>query len=375
MAAIVHAQNPELQQLQTNYATVRGLEMKPLNDLQASYRTKLTAMIESGKAAGNLDAVVLIQKEMDEFATSPVALPANAPLALSQAQGIYVQYRDRLLEGLRKKLAAVDGRYLEQLDALEKKMTQSSQIEDALKVREAADTLRKELAAAGAAAPSPASVTSPTEIKGALNGDLIAHWRLDGDYEDRKRTHNGAGQGPTPPSFAEGRIGKAVALGADGNVGVVPHEELDLGHPFTIALWTKLEFAKAKDGFAKGLISKSNESWSMQFDKNGLSFLVRGDTISLAPVVPMAKFPDGVWIHIVATFTGKEAAIYVNGVKEASNASDKEFFPKKQPRAQVRIGSNFTSYFWWYYGLVDDVRIYKKVLTPEQIQALAQGAS
>ena len=77
----------------------------------------------------------------------------------------------------------------------------------------------------------------------------------------------------------------------------------------------------------------------------------------------------GVWHHICLTYDGTVAKLYADGIEVASGAKNWDLVLN---RAHIGRQVNNAAEFW--DGLVDDVRIYNKVLTQEEIQLAMRGA-
>jgi fibronectin type 3 domain-containing protein len=77
-----------------------------------------------------------------------------------------------------------------------------------------------------------------------------------------------------------------------------------------------------------------------------------------------SKLPVGAWSHLAATYNGSTLALYVNGTQVASAAATGSIASNTGP---LRIGGNA---IWGEYfnGLIDEVRVYNRALTPTEIQ-------
>jgi hypothetical protein len=75
-----------------------------------------------------------------------------------------------------------------------------------------------------------------------------------------------------------------------------------------------------------------------------------------------------VWYHFCLTYDGTTAILYGNGVQLLSEAKD---WNLTLSRARIGRQVNEAAEFW--AGLIDDVRIYDKVLTPEEIMQVMRG--
>ncbi|UCE49318.1 MAG: LamG domain-containing protein [Phycisphaerales bacterium] len=74
------------------------------------------------------------------------------------------------------------------------------------------------------------------------------------------------------------------------------------------------------------------------------------------------------WYHLCLTYDGTTAILYVNGEQVLSEAKE---WNLNLSRARIGRQVNDAAEFW--DGLIDDVRIYNKVLTPEEITLVMRG--
>jgi hypothetical protein len=95
-----------------------------------------------------------------------------------------------------------------------------------------------------------------------------------------------------------------------------------------------------------------------------------GIQICLAPV-GAAKIFDGNWHHIGATTSTDKIRIYFDGVQQTCpNGTDGDIVYTAGPNFYVgRHGNNQTT--WDFDGNIDEVRIYRRALAPDEITALA----
>jgi hypothetical protein len=76
----------------------------------------------------------------------------------------------------------------------------------------------------------------------------------------------------------------------------------------------------------------------------------------------------GVWHHICLTYDGTMARLYADGIEVASEAKTWNLV-----RSRAHIGRQVNNAAQFWNGLVDDVRIYDKVLTPEEVKQAMRG--
>ncbi len=77
--------------------------------------------------------------------------------------------------------------------------------------------------------------------------------------------------------------------------------------------------------------------------------------------VTMDGVPAGSWVHVVATFDGTTMRLYRDGVLMNFNNTGAISVPAFDARLQIGIG---------YEGMLDDIRIYNRALSPVEVQVL-----
>jgi hypothetical protein len=104
--------------------------------------------------------------------------------------------------------------------------------------------------------------------------------------------------------------------------------------------------------------------------ESGILKCGHNELISLTDTVPLT---NGEWYHVAVTFHygSGELILYKNGSPVASKIVDAA--KKDMTNAQTFIGRSGGGASW--RGVIDDVRIYAHVLSPEQIAAMYNGGS
>ena len=78
-----------------------------------------------------------------------------------------------------------------------------------------------------------------------------------------------------------------------------------------------------------------------------------------------AVLPANAWSHLATTWDGLNLRLYVNGTQVASSALTGTAVASASP---LRIGGN-TVWSEWFAGLIDEVRVYNRALTPAELAA------
>ena len=93
--------------------------------------------------------------------------------------------------------------------------------------------------------------------------------------------------------------------------------------------------------------------------------------LSRLVVVKQTPFRRGQWTHVAITHSrlgsgAGSARLYLNGQLQGESTGIAEPFVWDAARGAIRLGVN-------YVGLMDDVAIFDRVLTPEEVQRLSKG--
>ena len=161
-----------------------------------------------------------------------------------------------------------------------------------------------------------------------------------------------------------GRFG--AALGFDGVndwVTVGDASSLDLTNGMTVEAWVRpsalggwrtVVFKERSGGVVYGL-------YADQAGGRPLGQVFFGGERS---AVGSGSLPLTVWSHLAATFDGVVVRLFVNGVQVGSLAASGSMAASTGP---LRIGGNSV---WgeWFAGVIDEVRVYDRALSPAEIQ-------
>ncbi len=208
--------------------------------------------------------------------------------------------------------------------------------------------------------------------------DLEGHWKLDGDATDETANGNdGTLQGDA--AYAHGREGRGVELDGDGDyVNVGDDDDLDITGDLTLAAWVRVD---GSDDLTRGIIGKNIGTSDCAYflgvnESTGeVQFWVspNADGSGLAAVT--ADAPRGVWVHLTAVYdTSASLTLYVNGVQAGQNTTS---IPASinNSAADLTIGRGFDGSSTDLEGAIDDVRIYSRALSAEEVAVLAGGNS
>ncbi len=178
-----------------------------------------------------------------------------------------------------------------------------------------------------------------------------------------------------------GKEGSAVRLTGDDAV-TLPVGNFSRDTPFSISLWMQSPYRKERAiifSRSKAWTDAASRGYEMLLDEGKLSAaLVHYEPGNAIRVRAKEEFPSGIWKQVTLTYDGSSQAsgvrIYVDGIEQ-----ELDIIRDKLTRGiegggsdTIVIGERMRD-SGFKDGLVDDFRVYDKMLTPNQVTALASG--
>jgi len=197
---------------------------------------------------------------------------------------------------------------------------------------------------------------------------LVGYWPLNGDTLDYSGNGNdGVNNGATITSGNNGKLayefdGVSNGITIPYNSNITPVSDL------TLSSWVKSE--DFGEGY-KVIILKTNagRSYCLEFYENHLDFSMSKASSTSWDLLPhlrsSTKLNDNMWHHVASTYNGIIACIYIDGVLIASQATTGNIL---NTESDINIAhSNRGEYA---NGMFQDVRIYNRALSPEEVKIL-----
>jgi hypothetical protein len=215
-------------------------------------------------------------------------------------------------------------------------------------------------------------------LAGPLEG-LIAYYPLDGSPADRSgREKHGVVHGAKPATDRKGTPDAAFAFDGARHWIDIP-DDLSPAH-ITVAAWVNPEFSPHGDSGDMGYPIVTKETgrgtppWSESF---AWCFRITPRTHR----VQLRAFTEGVgagpesesalqagrWYHVAATYDGKRVCVYVDGILEGAQDAQGPLITTNLPTA---IGHLQGWNVQWFKGAMNEVRIYDRALSPEEVRTL-----
>ncbi|MGI6606595.1 MAG: LamG-like jellyroll fold domain-containing protein [Peptococcia bacterium] len=204
------------------------------------------------------------------------------------------------------------------------------------------------------------------------SSSLVGRWSFDegcgtAAADTSGNNLNGVVSGAT---WVDGKVGKALKFDGVNDYVEIPYDPiLNPKKAITIEAWIN-PCSTAAD---QRILSKSpypNNDYSMIRASNNrvLVSVKMGGTVQSA-YSPANSVPVGTWTHVVGTYDGQRMRLYINGTQVNSFAVCGEINAHETP---LMIGKNATSAY--FKGMVDEICIYDKALTADEILSHYQAA-
>jgi hypothetical protein len=190
--------------------------------------------------------------------------------------------------------------------------------------------------------------------------NLIAYWPFDSDFSDMSGGYHGTGVGDAGIITSDVKLGGG-ALYLDGAGDYLNVTDISLPGDMSISIWIRPEAIQSGTaGGANGILlgDTGNLDW-LRLQLEGVTAKWNGVSVFQATD---PDFTNGGWQHFVLVRNGTLVTVYRDNVAVASFTHTAPFTPEL-------IGCK-TSGGNYYQGTMDDMAIWGRSLTPEEISLL-----
>ncbi|MFO7872656.1 MAG: LamG domain-containing protein, partial [Candidatus Undinarchaeales archaeon] len=202
------------------------------------------------------------------------------------------------------------------------------------------------------------------------DANLTSYWKLEGDADDETGINNGTVTGATQVS---GKFGDALNFDGDNdyvNVGKFQNT------PTFFSAWIKPNVQSGYSGIAiEGYYYGSSKGWFTRYSSSTekVYFAINNNSGDLTTWDSGAVAPPNKWHHIIVGFDDTNVYIYVNGIEHVNTTHGFDM-PLEFANRDLLIGR--AGYMGGDYmnGSIDDVAIYNRALSSEEVQDLYDGA-
>jgi hypothetical protein len=209
-----------------------------------------------------------------------------------------------------------------------------------------------------AAAPSLPATT-------ALSAGYVSWWSGNGTANDSTGINNGALQGSA--TYADGQTGQAFSFDGGGSVSIPDSTSMHVTQ-FSISVW--FNWNGLGTTTTQFLTGKGAEHFEIELDSTATTSNVRFIPAGYpASSIDAANVIQPGWNHIVVTYSGTVANVYMNGALVGSRTGISGGADLAADLSPFTIGRRGTGILA-YNGLIENVALYNRPLGADEVRAL-----
>ena len=206
---------------------------------------------------------------------------------------------------------------------------------------------------------------------GSPVGSALAHYKFDEGYGTTANNSGNAGSrlnGTTSgPSWTNsGKFAKALSFdGVNDTVNMGVGNDYFPMNTFSICSWIKT--SGLGGGMSKAGIVSMTYGLIFELDGSGNFQTSMDNGTSIINSVVTKNLFDNQFHHLCLTYDGVQRHMFIDGVKRLSVATT-WLGTTQWPTNAVNVGRNNNNVDYYFYGLIDEVKIYASALTEDQVK-------
>ncbi|MEJ7848342.1 MAG: LamG-like jellyroll fold domain-containing protein [Pyrinomonadaceae bacterium] len=162
-------------------------------------------------------------------------------------------------------------------------------------------------------------------------------------------------------SFRNGRIGQAFSFdGVNDFIEVPDSAALNITGPLSLQAW--LNTSNTAYGKIAGKRSGGSDGYSLEVSNGKLRVRIGAGSFQ-----SHAEIYANTWTHVAATYDGARIRIYINGLLNGVSPEITPVIPANS--APLRIGADSAAAAEFFTGLIDELQIHNRALSPAEIIA------
>jgi len=171
--------------------------------------------------------------------------------------------------------------------------------------------------------------------------------------------------GDTPPQWVDGKFGNALNFDrVDDYVNVSDSASLDITDEITVEAWFKPE------GIYQSMIVDKNNAYRIWISWGDGSWATLAFSVYINEAWNDTEFSvellKGQWYHLLGVYNGSTSKLYLNGNLVASKSLSGNI---NESDEELLIGRYKYSGEYYFNGTIDEVHIYNRALSEEEIKA------
>lgn len=212
-----------------------------------------------------------------------------------------------------------------------------------------------------------------------LTNGLVAYYAFNGNADDTFGANNGTPYGITYVADRFGNTNAAASFAGNASSYIqIATTNLNLPFPLTVSVWINPTASIGDEG--PRIFSTSGYEMTVSVtngDFNTTNRFVYLNVTSASgastPLLTTNSIPTGAWSHLVGVWTSNQMALYING--NLSGTQVLSLIPdySRWPYPAIGVNSGDIPYHDNYGGLIDDLAIYNRALSAQEISELYES--
>lgn len=210
---------------------------------------------------------------------------------------------------------------------------------------------------------------------------LVGWWPFNGNANDESGNgHNASLVGATLTSDRFGALNKACFFNGINQYGILNNTgNTNFSNGVTFSTWMLANDTRLAGLVSREFISTVDEGFRLNTRSTGAIWFENGYlggggpwTCQIGGITPNSYFNTTSWYHIVGTHDQNSVKLYVNGLLIDSTSVCVNILSMLNNSPDIEIGRTFIfpTQIEWFYGVLDDIAIYNRALTQQEITNL-----
>ncbi len=223
------------------------------------------------------------------------------------------------------------------------------------------------------------SGTPLLRVSADVNTGLAAYYKFDGDLKDSSGNGNNGTMEGSGITFVDAKFGKGAKFDGASYITVADSDSQDLDNQFSIVAWIYKE--KSATNFAPVIAKGENDyadistPYALYYDYNGMRPLLRQATDVVLEEMYITELlqSNQRWHQLAVTKNGKSVNFYIDGVLSGTQICEAERLFASD--GKLYIGASVVDFNAYFKGVMDDLRIYNRALSNDEIKAILAGTA
>lgn len=213
-----------------------------------------------------------------------------------------------------------------------------------------------------------------------IDPSLVLYFSFDSGEGKEVRDESGTGNDGKvvgEPGWIDGKYGKAIKMTSEADHVEVAHSDsLVFENGITLMAWSLIEkwIGSGDQWIDKGAHSAKPTGFGIMIYTSSSFYFMIGDGSARQDLTFPAegKIPVGIeWHHIAATYDGKKMIAYSDG--EIIGEREAGFKPSCTSDKPLYIGSGVDRPQYTFDGAIDEVAVFKRALSQDEIKRAMEG--